>query len=57
MLVKNILKLIKFDQLTTAQRAELAKILQKRRGDIDDALAIVNQALAKKTKSKRSSKG
>jgi hypothetical protein len=56
MVLKTILKLIKFDQLTAVQRAALAKILEKRRSELDDAIAALNQALAAKPKAKKSSK-
>jgi hypothetical protein len=57
--IKDVLKLVKFDELTDEQRSELRQKFQERRRDLQAALKAIDQgleALAAKPKSKRTAK-
>jgi methyltransferase-like protein len=53
---RNILNLIKFDELSRKEREKLKKILQDRKASLEETIEEVNQKLTKKPKPKRTSK-
>jgi hypothetical protein len=59
-MLRNILNLIKFNELTPQERAKLKKILQNSKDSLEATIEDVNRRLRKKKpkpKSKRTSKG
>ena len=54
--MKNVLNLIKFDELTTEERGELKKVLEERKRELKAAIQVIDQALARKPKSKGTAK-
>jgi hypothetical protein len=53
---RRILKVIDFDTLTASQKKEIKKILSDRKREFESELKLVDRALAKKRKSKRTAK-
>ena len=51
-----ILQVIDFDTLTTSQKKEIRKILSDRKRELESEIKLVDRALAKKKKSKRTAK-
>jgi hypothetical protein len=51
-----ILKLINYKTLTTGQKREIRKILSDRKREIESGIKLLDRALAKKRKSKRTTK-
>ncbi|HKH02761.1 MAG TPA: hypothetical protein VKB08_18870 [Bradyrhizobium sp.] len=54
--MKNVLNLIKFDELSSEERGQLKKILEDRKRELKEAIQVIDQALAKKPKSKGTAK-
>ena len=53
---RQILQVIDFSTLTTSQKKEIRKILSDRKRKIDSDIKLLDRALAKKRKSKRTTK-
>ena len=51
-----ILQFIDFNTLTTSQKKEIRKILSDRKREIESDIKVLDRALAKKRKSKRTTK-
>jgi hypothetical protein len=56
MAMRRILGLIDFNTLTDNQKKEIRKILHNRQREIESEIKLVDRALAKKRKPKRTSK-
>jgi hypothetical protein len=53
----NVLKILNFDNLTDAQKAELKKALQTRQQELNSALVAVNRSLKVLSTKKKSKAG
>ena len=51
-----ILQVIDFNTLTTSQKKEIRKILSNRKRELESDIKLLDRALAKKRKSKRTTK-
>ena len=56
MAARLILKFIDFNTLTTSQKKEIRKILSDRKRELESDIKVLDRALAKKRKSKRTTK-
>ena len=56
MAIRRLLKLIDLDALTDAQKREIRKILSDRQWEFESDLKTIDRALAKKRKTKRTTK-
>jgi hypothetical protein len=56
MSLKRILRVIDFNTLTDSQKKEIKKILSDQKREFESEIKLIDRALAKKRKSKRTAK-